>query len=117
MLVLNFPSFCFSSILLSSVVTMLPGYAVTASVVEILTKNVVAGAARLCNTTVYEAAMAYGLTAGHLLYHAMIGAGFERRPSQASQERICGSQQSITVSNFWLLLCVPVYTSFCAMYT
>ncbi|TPX55976.1 hypothetical protein PhCBS80983_g04887 [Powellomyces hirtus] len=98
---------CYSSLLLSSVVTLLPGYTVTAAVVEVLTKNVVAGAARLCYVAVHLAAMAYGLTLAPILYNAAMGNGFDRRP--LNSEQACATEQNIAVSHYWLFLCVPVY--------
>ncbi|TPX70149.1 hypothetical protein SpCBS45565_g01964 [Spizellomyces sp. 'palustris'] len=98
---------CYPSLLLSSVVTLLPGYTVTASVVEILTKNVISGSVRLCYTVVYLAAMAYGLTLAPLFYNVAVGNGFQRRPPGV--ENACTAEQTIAVSHLWLILCVPLY--------
>lgn len=99
--------FCYRTLLLSSVVTLLPGYTATASAVEILTKNVVAGATRLGYTLVYLTAMSYGLTLAPIFVNAAIGKGFDRRP--LGLENACGTEQTIVVDPLWLILCVPVY--------
>ncbi|KAI8998096.1 hypothetical protein BC832DRAFT_566171 [Gaertneriomyces semiglobifer] len=98
---------CYSTLLLSSVVTLLPGYTVTASVVEIMTKNVISGAVRLCYTVVYLAGMAYGLTLPVILYNRTVGNGFNRKPLNA--EAACPAEQTIAVNHLWLIACVPLY--------
>ncbi|KAJ3186866.1 hypothetical protein HDU85_006901 [Gaertneriomyces sp. JEL0708] len=89
------------------VVTLLPGYTVTASVVEIMTKNVISGAVRLCYTVVYLAGMAYGLTLPVILYNRTVGNGFNRKPLNA--EAACPAEQTIAVNHLWLIACVPLY--------
>lgn len=102
------PYFCYSTLILSAPVAILPGYAITAAVVEIMTKNVIAGSGRLCYTIVNLFFMAFGITFGSILFHAWgdtSGAGFDRKPS----EERCLEEGVIHPNHLWLLLCVPLY--------
>ncbi|KAF8470068.1 hypothetical protein BDZ91DRAFT_792088 [Kalaharituber pfeilii] len=102
------PYFCYSTLILSAPVALLPGYTVTAAAVEIMTKNIVAGAVRLCYTVVYLACMIYGMTFASVIYHAQgntSGIGFQRKPS----EEVCLAEGKIHPNHLWLLLCVPLY--------
>lgn len=97
------PYFCYSSLILSAPVTLLPGYTVTAAVVEVMTKNIIAGSVRLCYTVVYLTCMTFGLTFGSIIFH--LRKDFDRRPN----EEICLTEGQIHHNHLWLLLCVPLY--------
>ncbi|KAH0606168.1 uncharacterized protein H6S33_003829 [Morchella sextelata] len=102
--------FCYSTLILSAPVTLLPGYTVSISVVEIMTKNTIAGCIRLVYTVVYLCCMVLGFTLAPILYNApgnMSGDGFQRLPVDLLST--CNTSQGIVVNKFWLLLCVPVY--------
>lgn len=102
------PYFCYSTLILSASVTLLPGYNVTCAVVEIMTKNIIAGSVRLCYTVVYLACMIFGMTFASILFHAQgntSGIGFNRKPI----EEVCMPEEEIHANHLWLLLCVPLY--------
>lgn len=102
--------FCYSTLILSAPVTLLPGYTVSISVVEIMTKNTIAGCIRLVYTVVYLCCMVLGFTLAPILYNApgnMSGDGFQRLPVDLLST--CNTSQGIVVNKFWLFLCVPVY--------
>lgn len=80
------------------------------SIVEIMTKNLIAGCIRLCYSIVYLACMVLGLTLAPILYNApgnTSGVGFQRLPMDMS--KTCDTTRGIVVNKFWLLLCVPIY--------
>lgn len=102
--------FCYSTLILSAPVTLLPGYTVSISVVEIMTKNTVAGCIRLCYTVVYLCCMVLGLTIAPILFNApgnTNGDGFQKFPLHINAT--CDTARGIVVNKFWLILCVPIY--------
>lgn len=102
--------FCYSTLILSAPVTLLPGYTVSISVVEIMTKNTVAGCIRLCYTVVYLCCMTLGITIAPIIFNApgnTSGDGFQRFPLNI--DATCDTTRGIVVNKFWLVLCVPVY--------
>ncbi|KAI8338948.1 hypothetical protein BC941DRAFT_350521 [Chlamydoabsidia padenii] len=61
---------CFNATIISSIIILLPGYAMTMAVMEITSKHMVAGAVRLIHVVFYSFLLAYGLELGSYLYDA-----------------------------------------------
>ncbi|KAL7268084.1 pheromone-regulated protein prm10 [Rhizina undulata] len=103
--------FCYSTLILSAPVTLLPGHTISVSVVEIMTKNTIAGCIRLVYTLVYLMCMVLGFTLAPMLINAPVntsGIGFQRFPTD--MDKMCPTQSGVIMENeLWLLLCVPVY--------
>lgn len=102
--------FCYSTSILSAPVTLLPGYTISISVVEIMTKNTLAGCARLCYTAVYLCCMVLGLTLAPIIFNApgnASGVGFQR--FSVNINATCDTTRGIAVNKLWLILCVPIY--------
>ncbi|MCJ1469129.1 hypothetical protein MMC07_007762 [Pseudocyphellaria aurata] len=101
--------FCYSTLILSASIALLPGFTISMSVVEIMTKNILAGSIRLCYAVVHLACMTLGLTLAPILWNASwdgSGNGFQRKPVGG---RTCAAENTIAVNHFWLFLCVPLY--------
>lgn len=93
---------------------LFPGYTVSISVVEIMTKNTLAGCVFLCYTVVYLCCMVLGIPIAPILFNAprdTSGVGFQRLPVNISTT--CDRMRGIVVNKFWLILCVPIYICIC----
>ncbi|KAJ3043515.1 hypothetical protein HDV00_004904 [Rhizophlyctis rosea] len=99
--------FCYSSVLLSSIVSLLPGYTITSALTELLTRNIVSGAVRLAYVVAYLSFMALGATISPIIVSGIRGQGFLRQPPEVAG--VCGAEQTIQVHHAWVVLMVSLY--------
>ncbi|KAI8370676.1 uncharacterized protein BYT42DRAFT_502659 [Radiomyces spectabilis] len=62
---------CFTSVAVSAILILLPGYAMTMAVVELSARHVTTGTIRLVYSIVYAFVLAYGLQVGSSVYSAI----------------------------------------------
>ncbi|KAI9028327.1 hypothetical protein CLU79DRAFT_696829 [Phycomyces nitens] len=62
---------CFTSVAVSSILILLPGYAMTMSILEISARHITTGTTRLVYAVVYAFMLAYGLQIGSSVYTAI----------------------------------------------
>ncbi|KAI0802274.1 hypothetical protein GGR55DRAFT_458834 [Xylaria sp. FL0064] len=92
--------FCFSAITQGSIATILPGWLVLSSALELHSKAIVPGAIRLVYSIVYSLFLTYGITVGTALYGAI--------DAHAVTETTCQNP----LSSYWNFLFVPLYIIF-----
>lgn len=66
-------TFCYSAIASSSVVLILPGYIVLCGSLELISRNIIAGAVRLCYAVMYALFLGFGLAIGATVYENITG--------------------------------------------
>ena len=91
--------FCFSALAQSSIALILPGYAILCSSLELQSKSIIAGSARLVAAIIYSLFLGYGITIGTVMYGAI--------QKDATSETTCRSPMP-EYSNF---ICVPIFTA------
>ncbi|CEP07751.1 hypothetical protein [Parasitella parasitica] len=88
---------CFTSVVLSSILILLPGYTMTVGVIELSARHVTTGIVRLVYAVFYAFQLAYGLQVGSSVYNAI-------DPS-APEDGLCGQP---LVSPWFYILLLPV---------
>ncbi|KAI0247757.1 hypothetical protein BJV78DRAFT_1243036 [Lactifluus subvellereus] len=108
--------FCYSAVASSSVVLILPGFIVLCGSLELSSRNIVAGAVRLCYALVYSLFLGFGLAIGATVYERMTGF-----PIFGSEDYLCAKSHSDapwfrkTPSHFWAFLTVPTFSLFLSL--
>ncbi|KAL7318855.1 pheromone-regulated protein prm10 [Mucor circinelloides] len=88
---------CFTSVVLSAILILLPGYTMTVGVIELSARHVTTGIVRLVYAVFYAFQLAYGLQVGSSVYNAI-------DPS-APEDGLCGQT---LVSPWFYILLLPV---------
>ncbi|KAI8642528.1 hypothetical protein BD408DRAFT_387101 [Parasitella parasitica] len=88
---------CFTSVVLSSILILLPGYTMTVGVIELSARHVTTGIVRLVYAVFYAFQLAYGLQVGSSVYNAI-------DPS-APEDGLCGQP---FVSPWFYILLLPI---------
>ncbi|GAN01051.1 pheromone-regulated membrane protein [Mucor ambiguus] len=88
---------CFTSVVLSAILILLPGYTMTVGVIELSARHVTTGIVRLVYAVFYAFQLAYGLQVGSSVYNAI-------DPS-APEDGLCGQP---LVSPWFYILLLPV---------
>ncbi|KAH9971879.1 hypothetical protein BGW80DRAFT_1318981 [Lactifluus volemus] len=108
--------FCYSAVASSSVVLILPGFIVLCGSLELSSRNIVAGAVRLCYALVYSLFLGFGLAIGAEVYEKMTGLQIF-----GPEDYLCGKSHSDapwyreTPSHFWAFLTVPMFSLFLSL--
>ncbi|CAO3652596.1 unnamed protein product [Cunninghamella blakesleeana] len=87
---------CFSSVAISGIIILLPGYSMTISVMELSARNISTGTIKLVYSVVYSFILAYGLQVGSNMYSVI-------DPS-ASEPGVCDNQ----VPHFYYIPLFPI---------
>lgn len=108
--------FCYSAVASSSVVLILPGFIVLCGSLELSSRNIVAGAVRLCYALMYSLFLGFGLAIGAEVYEKMTGL-----PVFGPEDYLCASSHSNapwyrkTPSQHWAFLTVPMFSLFLSL--
>ncbi|KAH9971269.1 hypothetical protein BJV74DRAFT_889383 [Russula compacta] len=108
--------FCYSAVASSSVVLILPGFIVLCGSLELSSRNIVAGAVRLCYALVYSLFLGFGLAIGAEVYEKMTGL-----PVFGPEDYLCAKSHGDapwfrkTPSHFWAFLTVPIFSLFLSL--
>ncbi|KAI9461872.1 hypothetical protein F5148DRAFT_1276653 [Russula earlei] len=108
--------FCYSAVASSSVVLILPGFIVLCGSLELSSRNIVAGAVRLCYALVYSLFLGFGLAIGAQIYEKMTGLTIF-----GPEDYLCSKSHSNapwfrkTPSHFWAYLTVPMFSLFLSL--
>lgn len=86
---------CYKAVMLASIVVLLPGYALTNSVMELSSHNVISGAVRMFSSLVYALLLGYGLSIGASIAGAIDG---------TTPEEVCSN----SVPSIWFILLFPL---------
>ncbi|KAI0280636.1 hypothetical protein BGY98DRAFT_1088820 [Russula aff. rugulosa BPL654] len=103
--------FCYSAVASSSV-----GFIVLCGSLELSSRNIVAGAVRLCYALMYSLFLGFGLAIGAEFYEKMTGL-----PIFGPEDYLCASSHSNapwyrkTPSQYWAFLTVPMYSLFLSL--
>jgi len=108
--------FCYSAVASSSVVLILPGFIVLCGSLELSSRNIVAGAVRLCYALVYSLFLGFGLAIGAEVYEKMTGlAIFGPEDYLCSKSHSDAPWYRKTPSHFWAFLTVPMFSLFLSL--
>ncbi|KAI0280322.1 hypothetical protein BC826DRAFT_1112266 [Russula brevipes] len=108
--------FCYSAVASSSVVLILPGFIVLCGSLELSSRNIVAGAVRLCYALVYSLFLGFGLAIGAETYEKLTGLSIF-----GPEDYLCARSHGNapwfrkTPSHFWAFLTVPTYSLFLSL--
>ncbi|KAJ8516926.1 hypothetical protein ONZ45_g5812 [Pleurotus djamor] len=104
--------FCYSAVASASVVLILPGFIVLSGALELMSRNMVAGAVRLCYAVMYALFLGFGLAIGAEAYQTI-----RERTIVGAEDYACtqshdplGMWYQRTPSKFWAFLTVPLYS-------
>ncbi|GJJ79110.1 hypothetical protein EMPS_11469 [Entomortierella parvispora] len=92
---------CFSAVALAGVVVLLPGLLLTASIMELASRNIVSGAVRMFYALMYAFFLGFGLSLGGEIWDSITGAS--STPSAASCEN--------GVDRWWFFLIFPAVST------
>ncbi|KAI0287073.1 hypothetical protein BC826DRAFT_74601 [Russula brevipes] len=108
--------FCYSAVASSSVVLILPGFIVLCGSLELSSRNIVAGAVRLCYALVYSLLLGFGLAIGAETYEKLTGLSIF-----GPEDYLCARSHGNapwfrkTPSHFWAFLTVPTFSLFLSL--
>ncbi|CAB10002.1 ThrE domain-containing protein [Schizosaccharomyces pombe] len=94
------PVFCFAALVEGAITLILPGYVVFCGVLELQSKNIVAGGVRMLYAVIFSLFLSFGITIGSALYGWM--------DKDATDADTCMS--IIAVSPYWYILLIPIFT-------
>ncbi|KAI0295613.1 hypothetical protein B0F90DRAFT_1811458 [Multifurca ochricompacta] len=108
--------FCYSAVASSSVVLILPGFIVLCGSLELASRNIVAGAVRLCYALVYSLFLGFGLAIGAEVYEKMTGLHIVGPEDyQCAQSHSDAPWFRKTPSPLWAFLTVPMFSLFLSL--
>lgn len=106
--------FCYSAVASSSVVSILPGFLVLTASLELVSRNVAAGAIRICYSMIYALFLGFGFTMGAQIFQIVTGNrvfGMEDYVCSASHNPN-GPWYQRTPNRLWVILTVPLFSLF-----
>lgn len=106
--------FCYSAVASASIVLILPGYIVLSGSLEIASRNISAGAVRMCYAVIYSLFLGFGLAMGAEVYHQVSKSDVVGNSDFLCQlsHRPDGPWWQRTPSAKWAFLCAPMYSLF-----
>ncbi|PVG00329.1 DUF1212-domain-containing protein [Serendipita vermifera] len=106
--------FCYSAVASASIVLILPGYIILCGALEMASRNIVAGAVRMCYAVIYSLFLGFGLAMGGEVYHQIFGGVVTGNNDYGctASHTAHGEWWRRTPSPYWAFLCVPMYALF-----